>query len=57
MGHQKWFLIDNNVANFNDKITRAKEAVHTILGNEWGTTFYKKFLLKKRKNMSNNVLS
>lgn len=40
-------MIDNNVADFNEKITRAMEAVHDVLGATTGSTFYKKFLLKK----------
>lgn len=57
MGHPKWFLIDNKVSNFNEKINRAKEAVHQILGTDLGVNFYKKFLLKKEKNKSTEVWS
>ena len=48
MGHQRWFMIDNNCENFNEKITRAKDRVHYILGkSNAGSSFYRKFLLKK----------
>ena len=48
MGHQRWFMIDNNCENFNEKITRAKDRVHYILGKaNAGSSFYRKFLLKK----------
>jgi hypothetical protein len=57
MGHQKWFLIDNNVNDFNEKISRAKQAVHDILGSPIGPLFYKKFLLKKAKNTKLNVMT
>ena len=48
MGHQRWFMIDNNCDDFNVKIARAKDRVHYILGKQHaGSSFYKKFLLKK----------
>jgi len=47
MGHQKYYLIDNNCQDFNTKINRTKGNVHEILGLKRGTQFYRKFLLKK----------
>jgi hypothetical protein len=32
MGHPKWFLINNEVVDFNEKIKRAREAIHDVLG-------------------------
>ena len=32
MGHQRWFMIDNNNENFNEKIAKAKDRVHYVLG-------------------------
>ena len=41
-------MIDNNCADFNAKITKAKDRVHFILGkSQAGSSFYRKFLLKK----------
>ena len=47
MGHKKWVMIDNQVADFNQKINNAKQQVQQILGHRTGASFYKKFLLKK----------
>ena len=32
MGHERWFMIDNNNENFNEKIAKAKDRVHYVLG-------------------------
>ena len=41
-------MIDNNCENFDAKIAKTKDYVHHILGkNTAGSSFYKKFLLKK----------
>lgn len=51
MGHHRWFMIDNNCESFDAKIARSKDYVHHILGKKTaGTTFFKKFLLKKCTN-------
>lgn len=47
MGHQKWFLVKNDCADFKDKIQKCKDAVLDVLGKSAGTHFHKKFLLKK----------
>jgi hypothetical protein len=47
MGHKKWIFIDNKVSTFEQKINRAKQEVQKFLGHVGGTSFYKKFLLKK----------
>lgn len=50
-GHEKWFCIDNNGVNFAEKMVKAKNAIHSVLGmGTTGTAFYKKFLIKKFKN-------
>jgi tyrosyl-tRNA synthetase len=60
LGHQKWIMIENKPnQSFNEKINRAKEAVHRILAIPTCATFYKKFLLKKQnvKRVSDDGLS
>ena len=47
MGHKNYVRIDNNHSTFERKIEAAKQQVHRVLGRGGGTTFYKKFLLKK----------
>jgi hypothetical protein len=47
MGHQKWVMIGNDNTDFNSKINNAKEKIHYMLGHKGGSSFYKKFLLKK----------
>ncbi len=47
MGHQKWVMIGNDLPDFNSKINNAKEKIHYMLGHKGGSSFYKKFLLKK----------
>jgi len=47
MGHQKWVMIGNDLPDFNSKISNAKEKIHYMLGHKGGSSFYKKFLLKK----------
>jgi len=47
LGHQKWYMVDNSVDDFNMKINKAKERVQEALGHKVGQSFYKKFLLKK----------
>ena len=48
MGHPGWFMIDNTSVDFDAKIARTKDTVHFILGkSQAGSSFYKKFLLKK----------
>jgi len=49
-GHRNWNLIDNNVEDFNTKISKAKETVQRFLGHKAGQSFYRKFLLKKADN-------
>lgn len=49
-GHRNWNLIDNNVEDFNTKISKAKETVQRFLGHKAGQSFYRKFLLKKSEN-------
>lgn len=50
MGHSRWFYIGNKeIPDFNTKISNAKTAIHEILGQKSGGSFYKKFLLKKCK--------
>lgn len=50
MGHQNWILIKNTECrDFDDKIDKTKESVLNVLGKSAGTTFHKKFLLKKEK--------
>ena len=49
-------MIDNNCENFNDKIARAKDRVHFILGKQHaGSSFYRKFLLKKSTGKSKTL--
>ena len=46
-------MIDNNCDDFNAKIARAKDRVHFILGkSQAGSSFYRKFLLKKSTSKS-----
>ena len=52
MGHKNWFMVDNNAQTFEAKIAFAKSQVQRILGRGGGTSFYKKFLLKKSKTRS-----
>jgi len=40
-------MISNELPNFNSKINNAKEKIHYMLGHKGGSSFYKKFLLKK----------
>ena len=47
MGHKNWFMVDNSAPTFESKIAHAKSQVQRILGRAGGTSFYKKFLLKK----------
>lgn len=47
MGHKHWVLIDNSATDFMQKINRAKQQVQNILGHNTGSSFYKKFLLRK----------
>ena len=43
-----WMLIKNtDCRDFDDKIDKAKESVLNVLGKSAGTSFHKKFLLKK----------
>ena len=52
-------MIDNNCENFDAKIAKTKDYVHHILGkNTAGSSFYKKFLLKKStsKNKSSTTV-
>ena len=53
LGHRNWHIIDNQVEDFNKKISRAKEAVQHVLGHTAGQSFYRKFLLKKSTSRSN----
>ena len=56
MGHQRWFMIDNNCATFDAKIAMCKDRVHFILGKSGaGSSFYKKFLLKKSTEKSKST--
>jgi hypothetical protein len=57
MGHPRWFLISNDVVDFNEKIKRAREAIHEVLGGNTGATFYKKFLVQKAVNTEKSALS
>lgn len=50
MGHRNWNLITNTDGGFDDKILRAKQAIHDYLGHGSGAMFYKKFLVKKHIN-------
>ena len=45
--HSHWIMIDNNVPDFNSKISRVKDAVYDIVGVPTGANFHKKFLLIK----------
>jgi hypothetical protein len=48
MGHSRWCWVGNkDIPDFNTKINNAKEWIHEILGRKTGSSFYKKFLLKK----------
>jgi hypothetical protein len=40
-------MIGNDNTDFNSKINNAKEKIHYMLGHKGGSSFYKKFLLKK----------
>ena len=40
-------MITNESPDFNSKINQAKEKIHYMLGHKGGSSFYKKFLLKK----------
>jgi hypothetical protein len=40
-------MIGNDGPDFNSKINNAKEKIHYMLGHKGGSSFYKKFLLKK----------
>ena len=53
MSHRSYHLIDNSYPDFKSKINAAKQKVHHVLGREGGTTFHKKFLLKK--SMTRNM--
>jgi hypothetical protein len=59
MGHQKWVIINNDTTDFNTKIKNAKEKAHFILGHNQiaGSSFYKKFLLKKTSVESFGLLT
>ena len=47
-------MIDNNGVDFNAKIAKTKDTVYYILGkSQAGSSFYKKFLLKKSTTRSN----
>ena len=52
MGHKSWFMIDNSMPDFTSKINAAKQQVQNILGRTGGTSFYKKFLLRKNSKRS-----
>ena len=50
-GHaNKWGIVTNKECkNFDEKVSRAKDFVLDVLGKSGGSTFAKKFLLKKVK--------
>jgi len=53
--HHKWLMIENIPGSgFDEKMTRTKEAVYSILGINTGASFFKKFLLKKQPNQNKN---
>ena len=51
MGHKSWARIDNSHPTFEAKINAAKQQAQRILGHRGGTSFYKKFLLRKNQAM------
>jgi hypothetical protein len=46
MAHPKWYLIDNSMKSFEDKMIMAKAAVHHALSRPIGDWFEGKFLIK-----------
>ena len=47
LGHKNWKMIDNSYESFDAKVKAAQQSVKNMLGIHGGTSFYKKFLLKK----------
>jgi len=50
MTHPKWYLIDNSLETFENKMTMAKAAVHHALQRPIGDWFEGKYLLKHEQN-------
>lgn len=46
MTHPKWYLIDNQVPDFESKMTLAKCAVHHLIRREIGDWFEGKYLVQ-----------
>lgn len=46
MAHPKWYLIDNNCDNFDEKMVLVKAAVHHCFGAPIGDWFEGKYLIK-----------
>jgi hypothetical protein len=53
MAHPKWYLIDNNVQNFDEKMKMAIAAVHDAFHAPIGEQFEGKYLLKHEQLRSN----
>lgn len=52
MTHPKWYLIDNQVETFENKMIMAKAAVHHALARPIGDWFEGKYLIKHEQNDS-----
>ena len=52
MTHPKWYLIDNQVESFENKMIMAKAAVHHALARPIGDWFEGKYLIKHEQNDS-----
>ncbi len=52
LSHPKWFLIDNNCTNFDEKMLNAKMAVHSVLSAPIGEHFDAKYLIKHEKDLA-----
>lgn len=51
-GHSRLFIVDNSCIDFNAKIKRCMQLCSNVLGNNAGTTFYKKYLLVKNGGLN-----
>ena len=52
MAHPKWYLIDNSMKSFEDKMIMTKAAVHHALSRPIGDWFEGKFLIKHQSRES-----
>lgn len=57
MSHPRWYLIDNMVKDFDEKMTMCKAAVHHCLHAPIGEWFEGKYLIKHEEQTSSPMFS